>query len=169
MPQHTTDDSSLALVISHFLNALLGKRETDEKKKKAAEKALQAERKAIQASEPARMVPPLLTTTALWDAIAVVVKEDYDYVLTKEERGQLSRLSLLRALCIKVGLQVTARDYDFNVDHPFSPTDVQDIFPIVKSLQPRSADGSIFLEEGRTNLSLGMEKRRRKRHILKHL
>lgn len=144
--------------MSHFLNALLGNRQHEEKKKKGANDAAKAAASApaSAAALPARMVVPALTTPALWEAIAQVVKEDYNYVIVPaDERASIPRLTLLRSVCLKVGLQVAARDYDFAAEYPFSPTDVFDLFPVTRTLQPRSADGSGLLEEGRAALNGG--------------
>ena len=141
---------------------MLGRRENDEKRKKLdkAEKPDKPSDKTeklpvVNAELPARLVVPPLTTAALWDTVTQVVKEEYNFVLGKEERTTISRLALLRSLCLKVGLQVAARDYDWAVEHPFSPTDVLDLFPIARTLLPRSTDGSILLEEGRLCLTMG--------------
>lgn len=147
----------LALTISHFLNALLGKRETEDKKKKAEGKQAAASAAAVSnaQSQPARVTVPALTTSAVWETITQVLKEEYNYTLAKEEHASVSRLALLRSLCLKVGLQIAARDYDWAVEQPFSPTDVLDLFPVARSLLPRSQEGSYLLEEGRASLSMG--------------
>lgn len=149
----------LALTISHFLNALLGKRETEDKKKKAEGKQAAATAAAAAESnaqsQPARVTVPALTTSAVWETITQVLKEEYNYTLAKEEHASVSRLALLRSLCLKVGLQIAARDYDWAVEQPFSPTDVLDLFPVARSLLPRSQEGSYLLEEGRASLSMG--------------
>jgi hypothetical protein len=48
--------------------------------------------------------------------------------------------------------QIAARNYDFNSDFPFTVADVLDMFPVVKHINPRCAEGQELLEVGKAHL-----------------
>jgi protein TIF31 len=58
-------------------------------------------------------------------------------------------LSTLRSICLKVGIQLVARDYDMAKEHPFKLSDIVRIFPVVKHYEPKSKEGHELLETGR--------------------
>jgi hypothetical protein len=77
-----------------------------------------------------------LSSDTLWDAITADVKQRYAFDLSEDRQGVLERLSkitVLRAVCKKVGIQVLAREYDFKLTSPVSADDVQSLYPVVKA------------------------------------
>lgn len=42
-----------------------------------------------------------------------------------------------------------ARDYDMAKEHPFKPSDILRLFPVVKHYEPKSKEGYELLEMGR--------------------
>lgn len=52
-------------------------------------------------------------------------------------------MAILRNLCLKMNIQVAAKEYDFSAESPFTTEDVLDIFPVVKHCLPKVR---IFIE-----------------------
>ena len=52
-------------------------------------------------------------------------------------RQNIQKSSLLRAVCLKVGIQIYTKDYNFNSDIIFHVTDVANLFPVMKHVDPR--------------------------------
>ena len=72
------------------------------------------------------------------------------------------RIRLLRSLCIKVGIQIEARDYNLSsstatIPAIFTPTDIINLYPIVKSAEPRSTMAEEASEHGKMALSKGQK------------
>lgn len=61
----------------------------------------------------------------------------------------------VRSLCLKSGVQLLCRDYDFTVANSVTLDDVLDLFPIVKSELPVSRDAMALLEAGKAFLTQG--------------
>jgi protein TIF31 len=91
-----------------------------------------------------------LTSQSLWKNLQALVKERYDYDISapvaeeKESknlnevvRKRVRDLPTLRSFCLKVGVQVAARNYDFSAAEPFRRKDILDIYPLVKHLNPK--------------------------------
>ena len=65
-------------------------------------------------------------------------------------------IQVLRNFCIKAGIQVKSKDYKLseqNGREPFTSDDVSDVFPIIKSMNPKTSDGQELAEVGRQLLS----------------
>eukprot|EP01133_Synstelium_polycarpum_P013448 gene13448-15850_t len=128
--------AEISIVAAHFLNCFLG---TD----------TGASSSRRPTSGPARV----MTQQSLWAAIIASIKEKYSCDLPTASVPLEARISVLRALCLKTGLQVLAKDYDYPTDEPFSPADIVDMLCVVKHLNPRSPDAIDLLESGKTYLA----------------
>ena len=88
----------------------------------------------------------MLTSKSLWQQIKADLKFYYDWECpTPEsldaalEQFNLQKISLLRAFCIKTGIQILLREYNFENRNraTFFEEDILNIFPIVKHINPR--------------------------------
>eukprot|EP00897_Mesotaenium_endlicherianum_P009525 jgi/Mesen1/8600/ME000005S08562 len=70
----------------------------------------------------------------MWRWVEVFVARRYGWSLAEDTRAELRRLAVLRALCLKVGIEMAARTYDLDSAKPFSSADVISMFPIYKAL-----------------------------------
>jgi protein TIF31 len=71
--------------------------------------------------------------------------------------NNLDRVAMLRNFCLKIGLQLVARSYQFvdGTRPPFDVADVAGFFPVVKLLEPDSTDGHDLLETGIAHVADG--------------
>ena len=83
------------------------------------------------------------TTPSLWTGVQTEVESYFGYKLdypnfhSASETVPFSKLSVLRTLCIKLGLQLLARDYQLDGKGlPFTDNDVINIHPVVKHIPP---------------------------------
>ncbi|KAA8540510.1 hypothetical protein F0562_024571 [Nyssa sinensis] len=73
----------------------------------------------------------------------------------KDEFQHLRKLSILRGLCHKVGLELVPRDYDMESPYPFKKSDVISMVPVCKHVGCSSADGRTLLESSKVALDKG--------------
>ncbi|XP_057772797.1 protein REDUCED CHLOROPLAST COVERAGE 3 [Salvia miltiorrhiza] len=73
----------------------------------------------------------------------------------KDELQHLRKLSILRGLCHKVGLELVPKDYDLECSTPFTNSDIISLVPICKHVGCSSADGRTLLESSKIALDKG--------------
>ncbi|CAI9113954.1 OLC1v1037516C1 [Oldenlandia corymbosa var. corymbosa] len=73
----------------------------------------------------------------------------------KDELLKLRKLTILRGLCHKVGLELVPRDFDMGSPHPFRPSDIISLVPVCKHVGCSSADGRNLLESSKIALDKG--------------
>ncbi|KAG6429948.1 hypothetical protein SASPL_108005 [Salvia splendens] len=73
----------------------------------------------------------------------------------KDEVQHLRKLSILRGICHKVGLELVPKDYDLESSTPFTKSDIISIVPICKHVGCSSADGRTLLESSKIALDKG--------------
>ncbi|KAM0957002.1 hypothetical protein ACFX2I_025140 [Malus domestica] len=73
----------------------------------------------------------------------------------KDEFPHLRKLSILRGLCHKVGLELAPKDYDMDFQNPFSKYDIISMVPVCKHVTCSSADGRNLLESSKIALDKG--------------
>ncbi|XP_045465212.1 clustered mitochondria protein homolog [Harmonia axyridis] len=103
------------------------------------------------------------TSKSLWNQIKQEVKSYYDFDLACSdiesalEQYSLQKISLLRGFCIKTGLQILLKDYNFESKNKpiFFEEDIQNIFPIVKHINPKATDAYNFYTTGQSKIQQG--------------
>ncbi|KAL8230404.1 hypothetical protein R6Q57_000182 [Mikania cordata] len=73
----------------------------------------------------------------------------------KDEHQYLRKLSVLRGLSHKIGLELVSRDYDMDSPNPFRSSDVISMVPVCKHVLCSSADGRTLLESSKIALDKG--------------
>ncbi|ESR40651.1 hypothetical protein CICLE_v100271932mg, partial [Citrus x clementina] len=73
----------------------------------------------------------------------------------KGEFQHLRKISILRGLCHKVGLELVPRDYDMDCTNPFTRDDIVSMVPVCKHVGCTSADGRTLLESSKIALDKG--------------
>ncbi|CAM8880453.1 unnamed protein product [Rhodiola kirilowii] len=82
------------------------------------------------------------------------LSKKYSWML-KDEFRHLRKISILRGLCHKVGLEVVSRDYDMEYACPFRDSDIISVVPVCKHVGCSSADGRSLLESSKIALDKG--------------
>lgn len=169
-----TDIMNLSSAISHFFNCLfssstivivppIGQEELQKTNKRRNNKRRNAKNSYLgnDNSEYAT-----LTQKSLWQQIRKELKSYWDFDLRCEnvesvcEIYRLNKLSILRAFCLKVGIQILLREYNFELKHKpiFTEDDIVNVFPIVKHINPRATDAYNFYTTGQTKIQQGFFK-----------
>ncbi|XP_071710062.1 protein REDUCED CHLOROPLAST COVERAGE 3 [Rutidosis leptorrhynchoides] len=73
----------------------------------------------------------------------------------KDEYLNLRKLSILRGLCHKIGLELVSRDFDMESPNPFRTSDIISMVPVCKHVLCSSADGRTLLESSKIALDKG--------------
>ncbi|KAM8976572.1 clustered mitochondria protein homolog [Pelodytes ibericus] len=161
--------SGLSAAISHFLNCFLSSfpnsvahLPTDElvskkKNKKRRNRNLGNADNTSWAS---------VTPQELWKNICSETKAYFDYGLECDnvdqavETHNLQKITLLREICVKVGIQILLKEYNFDSRHKptFTEEDILNIFPVVKHVNPKASDAFHFFQSGQAKVQQGFLK-----------
>ncbi|KAK1883191.1 Clustered mitochondria protein like [Dissostichus eleginoides] len=76
------------------------------------------------------------------------------------EKHGLQRISLLREMAIKTGIQVQLREYVFEARHKpvFGEEDVVNMFPVVKHIKPTASDATRLVQHAQVAVQQGLLK-----------
>ncbi|XP_065079467.1 clustered mitochondria protein homolog [Ochlerotatus camptorhynchus] len=109
----------------------------------------------------------LLTPKSLWSQIQQELKSYWDYELLPAgvhdsadpivAHYRLQKISLLRAFCLKTGVQILLREYNFEMKNKstFAENDIVNVFPVVKHINPRASDAYNFYTTGQSKIQQG--------------
>ncbi|XP_078083503.1 clustered mitochondria protein homolog [Mustelus asterias] len=156
--------SALSSAISHFLNCLLSSYpnpvahllpdELVSRRKKSKRKLRISGNDTTWAS---------LTPAELWKQINSEAAESFDYTLACDgvdqvvERFGLQKVSLLREFCIKAGIQILLREYNFDSRHKptFTEDDILNSFPVFKHIIVKATDADRVYKNAQTTIQKG--------------
>ncbi|XP_048859564.1 clustered mitochondria protein homolog isoform X2 [Brienomyrus brachyistius] len=107
-----------------------------------------------------------LTPGELWKNIVSEAKTYYHFDLQCEsvdqavEEYKLQKITLLREISIKTGIQVLMKEYNFDSRHKpaFMEEDILNIFPVVKHVNPKASDAFHFFQSGQAKVQQGFLK-----------
>lgn len=172
-----TDMMNLSSSISHFLNCLLtsngqtlcpalGHDELSKQNKRGGKNKQRSLIPKISARSHGDQSYDwtALTQKTLWQQIKKELKAYYDFDLGTDttidaviDTYKLNKLSMLRAFCTKVGIQILLREYNFESKNKstFNEEDILNVFPIVKHINPRATDAYNFYSTGQTKIQQG--------------
>ncbi|KAK7334777.1 hypothetical protein VNO80_26540 [Phaseolus coccineus] len=170
-----TEDHDLAPAVSHFLNCLFGscqapsgKATTNSTQSKTPKKEHAGQRSPGKHSKgqarwkgraSLRKTQPLymsISSEALWSDIQEFALVKYKFELPEDARLRVKKISVIRNLCLKVGITVAARKYDLSSATPFQTSDVLDVRPVVKHSVPSCSEAKELVETGKLQLAEGM-------------
>ncbi|XP_007557848.1 clustered mitochondria protein homolog [Poecilia formosa] len=154
------EPAAFSAAVSHFLNCLLSSSSapvpdscSDElpSRRRSRRRRTQSDR----ANFPTSSLWAKLTSDDLWSRIKTEAEDYYHYTFKSEsieeeiEKHNLQKISLLREMSIKTGIQLQLREYMFECRHKpaFSEDDVVNIFPVVKHLKPTSTDAAGLVQQ----------------------
>lgn len=105
----------------------------------------------------------LTTPKSLWSCILSELEQYYSYKLEATsldsliEEHRLHKIIFLRSFCVKTGVQVLLREYNFDSKGrpTFGEEDLLNVFPIVKHIDPRASDAYTFYTTGQAKIQQG--------------
>ncbi|RWS13928.1 hypothetical protein B4U79_14102 [Dinothrombium tinctorium] len=162
--------TNLASGISHFLNCFLSTCQVSSFTAQNDELQLRpSKRKGKRRNRNSTLINhesnewANLTSKLLWSNLKSDLDSFYGYKLTGDtldsvvEFYGLQKVSILRSFCIKAGIQILLRDYNFDNRNKctFNEDDILNIFPVVKHIHPRSTDAYNFYTTGQTKIQQG--------------
>ncbi|KAJ8392144.1 hypothetical protein AAFF_G00079500 [Aldrovandia affinis] len=161
--------SALSAAVSHFLNCFLSSF-TDAVAHLPADELLSRRKNRRRRNR----VPgggdntawASLTPGELWKNIASEAQSYYHYTLQCEsvdqavERYVLQKITLLREISIKAGIQILVKEYNMDSRHKpaFTEEDILNIFPVVKHVNPKASDAFHFFQSGQAKVQQGFLK-----------
>uniref|UniRef100_A0AAQ5YAR5 Clustered mitochondria protein homolog n=1 Tax=Amphiprion ocellaris TaxID=80972 RepID=A0AAQ5YAR5_AMPOC len=107
-----------------------------------------------------------LTPSELWKNIASEAQSYYHFTVQCEsvdqvvEKYGLQKITLLREISIKTGIQILIKEYNFDSRHKpaFTEEDILNIFPVVKHVNPKASDAFHFFQSGQAKVQQGFLK-----------
>ncbi|XP_058489809.1 clustered mitochondria protein homolog isoform X1 [Solea solea] len=107
-----------------------------------------------------------LTPSELWKNIATEAQSYYHFTIQCEsvdqvvEKYNLLKITLLREISIKTGIQILIKEYNFDSRHKpaFTEEDILNIFPVVKHVNPKASDAFHFFQSGQAKVQQGFLK-----------
>ncbi|XP_058850283.1 clustered mitochondria protein homolog isoform X1 [Acipenser ruthenus] len=164
--------SSLSAAVSHFLNCLLCSCLCPAAPASVVEPGWRRRRsrrrgRAAGGGNVDSSTWTSLTPVELWLQIGLDVRETFDLTAIigdnvdhLVELYDLQKVTLLRELCVKSGIQLLLREYslDSRQKPPFAPEDVLNIFPVVKRLATATSDGTRVFHSAQASLQRGCMK-----------
>ncbi|KAL0973150.1 hypothetical protein UPYG_G00199620 [Umbra pygmaea] len=107
-----------------------------------------------------------LTHSELWKNIVSEAQSYYHFTLHCENAEQvveeygLQKITLLREISIKAGIQILIKEYNFDSRHKptFTEEDILNIFPVVKHVNPKASDAFHFFQSGQAKVQQGFLK-----------
>ncbi|RDX77533.1 Clustered mitochondria protein, partial [Mucuna pruriens] len=163
-----TDNHDLAPAISHLFNCLFGNCQASDEEviangtqsstpkkehsgnqspgKHSRRQAQRKGRKSLRNSQPLYMS---INSKTLWSDIQEFATIKYKFELSEDDRSRVKKISVIRNLCLKVGVTIAAHKYDLNSTTPFQTSDILDLRPVVKHSIPVSAEAKGLVEKGK--------------------
>ncbi|XP_054650976.1 clustered mitochondria protein homolog isoform X2 [Dunckerocampus dactyliophorus] len=107
-----------------------------------------------------------LTPSELWKNIASEAQSYYHYTIQCDsvdqvvEKYGLHKITLLREISVKAGIQILIKEYNFDSRHKptFTEEDILNIFPVVKHVNPKASDAFHFFQSGQAKVQQGFLK-----------
>uniref|UniRef100_A0A674MA29 Clustered mitochondria protein homolog n=1 Tax=Takifugu rubripes TaxID=31033 RepID=A0A674MA29_TAKRU len=107
-----------------------------------------------------------LTPNELWKNIASEAQSYYHFTIQCEsvdqvvEKYGLQKITLLREISVKTGIQILIKEYNFDSRHKpaFTEEDILNIFPVVKHVNPKASDAFHFFQSGQAKVQQGFLK-----------
>ncbi|XP_074869438.1 clustered mitochondria protein homolog isoform X2 [Carettochelys insculpta] len=161
--------SGLSAAISHFLNCFLSSflnpvahLPVDE----LASKKKNKKRKNRNLGNADNTAWASMTPQELWKNICSEANNYFHFNLECENVDQaaevynLQKITLLREISLKTGIQILLKEYNFDNRHKptFTEEDILNIFPVVKHVNPKASDAFHFFQSGQAKVQQGFLK-----------
>ncbi|XP_060799958.1 clustered mitochondria protein homolog isoform X2 [Neoarius graeffei] len=161
--------SALSAAVSHFLNCFLSSFPDAVAHLPADELVSRKKNKKRRNRVPGggdNTAWASLTPSELWKNISTEARTYYHFALQSEgvdqavEKYGLQKITLLREISIKAGIQILIKEYNFDSRHKpaFTEEDILNIFPVVKHVNPKASDAFHFFQSGQAKVQQGFLK-----------
>ncbi|CAF3393139.1 unnamed protein product [Rotaria socialis] len=111
-----------------------------------------------------------LTSKAIWSQLTNEAKSRYNFDLNCDdidsflEKYNVRRTCILRSLCLKTGLQLAMREFQFDqtnksnrtANECFNEDDIINIYPLIKQVPPKPSDAYQFFTTGQQKIQQGL-------------
>ncbi|CAF1018399.1 unnamed protein product [Rotaria magnacalcarata] len=111
-----------------------------------------------------------LTSKAIWSQLTNEAKSRYNFDLNCDdidsfiEKYNVRRTCILRSLCLKTGLQLSMREFQFDqtnksnrtANECFNEDDIINIYPLIKQVPPKPSDAYQFFTTGQQKIQQGL-------------
>eukprot|EP01012_Entosiphon_sulcatum_P002337 TRINITY_DN1047_c0_g1_i1.p1 TRINITY_DN1047_c0_g1~~TRINITY_DN1047_c0_g1_i1.p1 ORF type:complete len:1216 (-),score=236.63 TRINITY_DN1047_c0_g1_i1:224-3871(-) len=142
MADSLKEEESFAGNIASLLNQIFG-----QEKEGAKDEAEELTEEGTQQTANKKKKKKANKSHGISEEIAVAVKKAYNYDLPTSWWELFTKLSLLRSICVKTGLRLRCREFDFTQPRPFSASDVIDASPIVAHVPPKCKTGNEMMAD----------------------
>uniref|UniRef100_A0A672SVI1 Clustered mitochondria protein homolog n=1 Tax=Sinocyclocheilus grahami TaxID=75366 RepID=A0A672SVI1_SINGR len=161
--------SALSAAVSHFLNCLLSSFPDAVAHLPADELVSRRKSRKRRNRVPGggdNTTWASLTPSELWKNINSEAQSYYHFSLQCEsvdqavEKYGLQKITLLREISLKTGVQILIKEYNFDSRHKpaFTEEDILNIFPVVKHVNPKASDAFHFFQSGQAKVQQGFLK-----------
>jgi len=166
-----TADHDIGQAIAHFFNCLFGDCQTvsgkggnnntqskNQKKDLVAGKSTKGHsRSKVGGVATKRQASCMnLSSENLWSNILEFAKVKYQFELPEDVSSRVKKISVIRNLCLKVGVAIAAKKYDLSAATPFQTSDILNLQPVVKHSIPVCQEAKELVETGKVQLAEGM-------------
>ncbi|KAF5822460.1 putative 43kDa postsynaptic protein [Helianthus annuus] len=167
-----TADHDIGHAIAHFFNCLFGDCQTasgkgvgnnntqskNQKKDVVAGKSTKGHSRSKAGGVATKKQASCmnLTSESLWSNILEFAKVKYQFELPEDARSRVKKISVIRNLCLKVGVAIAAKKYDLSAATPFQTSDILNLQPVVKHSIPVCQEAKELVETGKVQLAEGM-------------
>ncbi|XP_076911185.1 clustered mitochondria protein-like [Bidens hawaiensis] len=166
-----TADHDIGHAIAHFCNCLFGDCQTasgkgannntqskNQKKDVLAGKSAKGHsRSKVGGAATKKQASCMnLSSESLWANILEFAKAKYQFELPEDARSRVKKISVIRNLCLKVGVAIAAKKYDLSAGTPFQTSDILNLQPVVKHSIPVCQEAKQLVETGKVQLAEGM-------------
>lgn len=159
----------LTSAISHFMNCFLGSYHSPSAQVAIEDLQRNSKKRNKRKNKGILYVPDNTewlseSPKSLWKKIVDDIHEYYHFTLESDsmdslvEKYGIQKVSVLRSLCKKCGIQILLRDYNMDSKNkqPFYEDDIVNVFPIVKNVHPRATDAYNFFSSGQNKIQQGL-------------
>jgi len=143
---------------------------TSNKKKNKKQQQQQQQRKQHPFKRNESLEFSAVTSKGLWTQLTNEAKSRYNFDLNCEDiEGFIKtyntrRTCILRSFCLKTGLQLSMREYQFDVlnkstrstNECFTEDDILNIYPLIKQVAPKPTDAYQFFTTGQQKIQQGL-------------
>ncbi|KAM4726274.1 clustered mitochondria protein homolog [Anableps anableps] len=162
------EPAAFSAAVSHFLNCLLSSSSLITESCNDEFPSRRRSRRHRSQSNRANLLTnsmwAKLTSNELWSRIKTEAEDYYHFTFKSEsideviEKYNLQRISLLREMALKTGIQMQLREYVFECRHKpaISAEDVVNMFPVVKHLKHTSADATGLVKQAQLAVQQGL-------------